>query len=183
MQASFAGFSALQDVDIQWRTFSPRCEHDDVPADEGEGDAAQLLVRALPDSVRGLWIIDCKYATRPERLENALDGLAAAKALGRFPHLRHVGCEVDAMTKRHSSRGAPAAPGVNSLVFNAQNGIRDTLAACGVVADFGLEWTLLTPVIWVDEKDLNSCWGGGGLWEMPDSNAMALPGEEEDPDL
>ncbi|KAK7916918.1 hypothetical protein PG985_010526 [Apiospora marii] len=181
-QVSFSGFSALQDMAIQWRTFYPNCEQDDVPADEEKGDASQLLVQALPENIHGLWVIDSQFAKRPGRLESALEGLAAAKALGRFPHLRHLGCEVDAMMRRHGRRDATSAPGGRPAVFDAQNSIRDTLAASGVVVDYGLEWDipLAPPVAYVDAEDMGCMLGDHsniGCAPMP------LPGEEEDDDL
>lgn len=92
LAASFAGFTALQDLTVQWRTIcGPITNKDD---DEWQ----QLVVRALPDSIRSVSVVGCGDETCPERFARALEGLVAAKAHShRFLHLAHLGCDVDAM--------------------------------------------------------------------------------------
>ncbi|KAK8045434.1 hypothetical protein PG993_005458 [Apiospora rasikravindrae] len=96
LAASFAVFTALQDLTVQWRTVCDPISNEEHDDDDGEWQ--QLLVRAVPDGIRSLSVIGCADETRPERFGRALEGLAAAKAHNhRFPYLAHVGCDVDAM--------------------------------------------------------------------------------------
>ncbi|KAK8067764.1 hypothetical protein PG996_006876 [Apiospora saccharicola] len=174
VKASFTGFPTLQDMAIQWRTFYPSCDHHCAPSSEDKCDTSRRLIQGLPESIRGLWILDCRYATRPDRLATALDGLAAAKALGRFPELRHVGCEVDAMMRNYNHRGP--------FGFDKENGVRDALAACGVVVDYGLEWETPSsaPALYEDGEEF-ACLRRDH--RDTDADALPLVTEEEDPDL
>ncbi|KAK6844407.1 hypothetical protein PG995_014517 [Apiospora arundinis] len=91
-------FTVLQDLTVQWRTICGPISNKERDGDDEE-EWQQLLVRAVPDSIRSLSVIGCADETRPERFARALEGLAAAKAADnhRFPYLAHVGCDVDAM--------------------------------------------------------------------------------------
>ncbi|KAK8863134.1 hypothetical protein PGQ11_009369 [Apiospora arundinis] len=98
LSASFASFNVLQDLTVQWRTVCGPISNKERDGD-GEEEWQQLLVRAVPDSIRSLSVTGCADETRPERFARALEGLAAAEAAHthRFPYLAHVGCDVDAM--------------------------------------------------------------------------------------
>ncbi|KAK8070745.1 hypothetical protein PG997_010948 [Apiospora hydei] len=186
--ADFTSFPALQDLVLQWSVVCPSCikdsTTDSTSAREAErDDASQNLVRALPDSLRMILIIDCSREQRPERLESALDGLALAKSLGRFPHLRHVGCEVDRMT------GTTQLP-LSRRLWRRPNSVRDMFGAAGVRVDYALGWLgpgLPVPtaaqVAAVSEQDLIGCTIRRPLYGDDDYVGMPLPGEEEDDDL
>ncbi|KAK8023903.1 hypothetical protein PG993_011969 [Apiospora rasikravindrae] len=172
----FADFPALQDLVLQWSVVCPSCKQEgprDFPARDGELCAAsQLLVGALPDSIRMLLIIDCWREQRHERLQSALDGLALAKSLDRFP-----------------PPPPPTSGGANTE-FDAQNSIRDMFGASRVSVDYGLNWLgpgLPVPtaeqIAAVDERDIEGCTMSRHKGGENGYVAMSLPGEEEDDDL
>ncbi|KAK8108355.1 hypothetical protein PG984_014156 [Apiospora sp. TS-2023a] len=160
LAASFADFTALQDLILQWRTI--------CGPDEDDCAWQQLIVRALPDSIRSLSVVGCAKETRPERFARALKGLAVAKAHGqRFPHLMYVGCDVDAMMDSHNRpdhndywqdldpwRGEGPAPPtgfqgydeakdqeISFGLFDPGNSIREALGAAGVrKVEYSMAW-------------------------------------------
>ncbi|KAK8085382.1 hypothetical protein PG997_006653 [Apiospora hydei] len=163
LAASFAGFTALQDLTVQWCTVRGPISNEERDDDEGEWQ--QLLVRAVPDSIRSLSIIGCAAEMRPERFARALESLAAAKAhQDRFPHLAHVGCDVDAMMdsrnrpdyETHDDDDVPGHEAPRSAywgydkakdqeivfgLFDPGNGIREALSAAGVRGvEYSMAW-------------------------------------------
>ncbi|KAK7973769.1 hypothetical protein PG989_015617 [Apiospora arundinis] len=147
--ACFANFSALQDLKIEWSDLClsrGREELGDLllPRDGGFVDDSQLLIQAMPESIRTLSVTGCKHEERPERLESALEGLAATKKRdGRFPNLVRVGCDVDALmdARNFNIRGNPKphpAPETNGghqfFAFDRQKRVRTALLAAGVQA-------------------------------------------------
>ncbi|KAK8057965.1 hypothetical protein PG996_011902 [Apiospora saccharicola] len=121
LAASFAGFTALQDLTVQWRTIGGPISNEGLGS-EDDVDWQQLMVRALPDSIQSLSVIGCAHETRPERFARALEGLADAKAQNQqFPHLMD----------QEISFG----------LFDPGNSIRDALGAAGVrKVEYSMEW-------------------------------------------
>ncbi|KAK8017117.1 hypothetical protein PG991_008193 [Apiospora marii] len=156
LAASFAGFTTLQDLTLQWRTICSPISNDEWQ---------QLVVRALPDSIRSLSVVGCAEEMRPERFARALEGLAAAKAhKQRFPHLARVSCDVDAMMDSqnrpdHESYYQDVDPEhggppygyhgydkardqeISFGLFDPGNSIREALGAAGVrKVEYSMAW-------------------------------------------
>ncbi|KAK8105153.1 hypothetical protein PG999_008512 [Apiospora kogelbergensis] len=164
---SFACFTALRDLTVQWRTVC--CPSSNEEEEERGDEWQQLLVRALPDSIRSLSIIGCACETLPKRFAAALSGLAASKASGgRFLHLTYVGCDVDAMmdimrcdgsgdedayvppeypvVRRGAPRGFQSYDEARDKyesyrLFDREDSIRTALAAAGVQrVEYSMAW-------------------------------------------
>ncbi|KAK7943623.1 uncharacterized protein PG986_012736 [Apiospora aurea] len=83
LAASFAGFTALQELTVQWCTVRGPIS-DEEPDDDDDDDEGwqQLLVRAVPDGIRPLSVIGCAAETRPERFGLFDPGNDIREALG-----------------------------------------------------------------------------------------------------
>ncbi|KAK7963662.1 hypothetical protein PG996_008644 [Apiospora saccharicola] len=156
---SLSSFSALRMLLLEWSTICGIYGQNTEEEDQPQAGDSQLLVDLLPESIEtvviigwadsqihdfGPFRIGCTYGANTERFERALDGLAAAKATGRFPNLRYLGCDIARIPtnlgfhRKHSG-----------YVFDEGGSVRAMFGAAGVQVDYGLAWKCRArPVSW-----------------------------------
>lgn len=117
---SLAGFTALRHLLLDWRSV---CGGYSAKHNEDSDDVqSQRLVWLLPESIQSLYIVGCAHETHPQRLGRALEGLAAARDLGR------VGCDMR-RAWRFLGRGQEDPDGAGQSaawqdMFGAAGGVR-----------------------------------------------------------
>lgn len=130
---SLVGFSALQNLLLEWDIIcGNKAKGTETALFETNTDDWNLLTHLLPESIRSVIIIDCRRGARPERLLRALDGLAIAKASGRFANLGYIGCDIDRVYRDPSVQA-------HTNLFDPSSVI-NTLEASGIQVDFDVNW-------------------------------------------
>ncbi|KAK8113275.1 hypothetical protein PG984_013801 [Apiospora sp. TS-2023a] len=139
-----SSFSALRILLLEWSTICGVYGQNTENPDQPQAGDSQLLVDLLPESIETVVIIGCTYGANTERFERALDGLAAAKATGRFPNLRYLGCDIARIpTNLGFQRKHPG------YAFDEGGSVRAMFGAAGVQVDYGLAWECRArPVSW-----------------------------------
>lgn len=130
---TLANFGNLQHLLLEWHAICGDNGKDSAESlFETKASDSCLLTNLLPECIQSVVIIDCRHGYRPERLQQALEGLALAKADGHFINLRRVGCDIERVYQEWKYRKHPWELEVSS--------IKDSFRTLGVQVDFHLDW-------------------------------------------
>lgn len=130
---TLANFSNLQNLLLEWHVICGNNGEDSAESlFETQASDSCLLTDLLPKCIQSLVIINCVHGYPPERLQQALEGLALAKADGHFINLQRIGCDIIRVYGEWKYRKHPWELELSS--------IKNRFRTSGVQVDFRLEW-------------------------------------------